>query len=126
TRNLAIILSALGAVFAVFLGGMLLRISGEKAASDERMQLMSESNPIAMSFMDKNFNVIDCNKTTLEMFGLSSKQEYFEKFYTLSPERQPDGALSIEKSHLVIEEALATGFCRFEWEHQKPDGEPIS
>jgi len=125
-KNLAIILSVLGAIFAVFLGGMLLRISADKAASDERIQLMSDSNPIAMSFLDKDLNVIDCNKTTLELFGLSSKSEYFEKFDLLSPEFQPDGSTSMEKSRLVIKKALETGFNRFEWIHQKPDGEPIS
>jgi len=126
TKNLAIILSALGAVFAALLGGMLLRISADKASSDERMQLMSDSNPIAMSFLDKDLNVIDCNQTTLEMFGLSSKSEYFEKFNSLSPEHQPDGSTSMEKSRLVTQEALKTGFHRFEWVHQKPDGEPIA
>jgi len=126
TKNLAIILSALGAIFAVFLGGMLLKISADKAASDERMQLMSDSNPIAMSFLDKNFNIIDCNNTTLDMFGLSSKKEYFEMFYTLSPEHQPDGSVSRIKSNKMLIEALEKGFLRFEWLHQKPDGEPIS
>jgi len=126
TRNLAIILSALGAIFAALLGGMLLQISADKAASDERIQLMSDSNPIAMSFLDKDLNVIDCNKTTLEMFGFSSKSEYFEKFETLSPERQPDGSNSMEKSRLAVQEALKTGFNRFEWTHQKQDGEPIA
>jgi len=126
TKNLALILSALGAIFAAFLGGMLLRISAEKAASDERMQLMSDSNPIAMSFWDKNINIVDCNQTALEMFGLSSKKEYFEKFYSFSPEYQPNGLVSKDKSRELIKEALATGFQRFEWAHQKPDGEPIS
>jgi signal transduction histidine kinase/CheY-like chemotaxis protein/HPt (histidine-containing phosphotransfer) domain-containing protein len=126
TKNLAMILSALGAIFAAFLGGMLLRISSERAASDERVQLMSDSNPIATSFLDKNFKVIDCNKTTLDMFGLTSKREYFEQFYALSPERQPDGSVSKEKSFKLIIEALEKGFLRFEWVHQKPDGEPIS
>jgi signal transduction histidine kinase/CheY-like chemotaxis protein len=126
TKNLAIMLSVLGVIFAVFLGWMLLRISAEKAASDERMQLMSDSNPIAMSFLNKDLKVIDCNQTTLEMFGLSSKNEYFEIFDTLSPERQPDGMVSMEKRRLVTQVALDTGFNRFEWVHQKPDGEPIS
>jgi signal transduction histidine kinase/DNA-binding response OmpR family regulator len=126
TKNLAIILSVLGAIFAASLGGMLLRISAGKAASDERMQLMSDSNPISMSFLDKNFKIIDCNKTTLEMFGLSSKREYFDQFDALSPERQPDDSFSKEKSSKMIIEALEKGFNRFEWVHQKLDGEPIS
>jgi len=125
TINLAIILSVLGAIFAVLLGSMLLRISAEKAASDERIQLMSDSNPIAMSFLDKDLNVIDCNQTTLDMFGITSKSEYFEKFESLSPRFQPDGSTSTEKSRLMIQEALKTGFNRFEWVHEKPDGEPI-
>jgi PAS domain S-box-containing protein len=126
TVYLALMLSVLGAIFAVFLGGMLLRISAEKVNLDERMHLMFDSTPIAMSFWDKNYNVIDCNKNALDLFGLSSKKEYLEKFYALSPERQPDGLYSREKSYMALEEALQKGFSRLEWMHQKLDGEQIA
>jgi signal transduction histidine kinase/CheY-like chemotaxis protein/HPt (histidine-containing phosphotransfer) domain-containing protein len=125
TKHLAIILSVLGVIFAVLLGWMLLTISSGKAASDERIQLMSDNNPIGMSFWDGNLHIIDCNKTILEMFGLSSKKEYFEMFDLLSPERQPDGSISKIKGFEFLRETLETGFTRFEWLHQKPDGEPI-
>jgi len=125
TKHLAIILSVLGIIFAVLLGWMLLTISAGKAASDERIQLMSDSNPIAMSFWDGNLHVIDCNKTTLEMFGLSSKKDFFEMFDILSPERQPDGSDSKIKGYELLREAMETGFLRFEWVHKKPDGELI-
>ncbi len=125
TKHLAVILSAFGVVFAVLLGWMLLTISAGKAASDERIQLMSDSNPIGMSFWDGNLHIIDCNNTTLEMFGLSSKNEYFQMFDELSPGRQPDGSISNIKCYELLREAMETGFLRFEWVHQKPDGEPI-
>ncbi|MDR0301893.1 MAG: response regulator [Treponema sp.] len=124
-RTLAISLSVLGAVFAGLLGGMLMRISSEKANSDERMHLMFDSTPIAMTFLDKNFNVIDCNKINLDMFGLESKKEYFENFYALSPEYQPDGSVSRDRLREINKETLEKGFFHFEWIHQKLDGEQI-
>jgi len=125
TRNLAVFLTVLGAVFAFLLALMLMRISREKTISDERMQIMFDSTPLCTNFLDKNFNVIDCNKNAMEMFGLSRKQDYIEKFPDLSPEYQPDGSLSQEKGNKMIIKSLEEGHCTFEWQHQKLNGEQI-
>ncbi|MDR2597128.1 MAG: response regulator [Treponema sp.] len=123
--NLALILSVLGILFASLLIWILMRIFREKAKSDERMQLIFDSTPYGASFWDRNFNIIDCNKNAVDMLGLSSKKEYLEKFFSLCPEFQPDGKLSREKGFELIQKALKAGYCRFEWIHQKLDGEPI-
>jgi len=125
TRNLALILTALGVLFAALLVWFLFRISAEMARADERMQIMFNATPLSANFWDKNFNSIDCNNAAVDLFGLSSKQEYNKRFFELSPEYQPDGKLSSEKGLSYIKKTLDEGFCRFEWVHQKPDGEPI-
>jgi PAS domain S-box-containing protein len=125
TVNLTFILSVLGTIFAVLLIWILLRISREKAGSDERMLLILESNPLGASFCNKNHKIIDCNQNTVDMFGASSKKEYIEKFHIFSPEYQPDGKLSREKVSEVIQKAFKEGYYRFEWMHQKYDGEPV-
>jgi PAS domain S-box-containing protein len=123
--NLTFILSVLGIIFAVLLIWILLSISREKTRSDERMRLIFETNPLGASFWDKDCNIIDCNRNSIDMLGLSGKKEYIEKFYNSSPEYQPDGKLTREKVFEVLQRTLNEGFCRTEWMHRKPDGEPV-
>jgi len=125
TVNLIFILSVLGIIFASLLIWILMRIFREKAKSDERVQLIFDSTPFGASFWDKNFNIIDCNQNAVDMLDLSSKKEYIERFHDLCPERQPDGSPSREKGFGLIHKTIEEGYCRFEWMHQKLNGELI-
>jgi PAS domain S-box-containing protein len=125
TVNLTFILSILGIIFAVLLIWILLRISREKAGSEERVQLIFEATPLGANFWNKDLKIIDCNQNAINMLGLSSKKEYIEKFFDLCPEYQPDGKLTREKVFEVMQKALKEGYCRLEWMHQKLDGEPL-
>ncbi|MCL2806119.1 MAG: ATP-binding protein [Treponema sp.] len=93
--------------------------------ADERMQIMIDTAPFCAIFWDKNLNLIDCNQEAVKMFGLSDKQEYMEKYDELSPQRQSDGSLSGEKGLALVGKALDEGYCKFEWMHQKLNGELI-
>jgi len=115
----------LGILLAVLPITLLKRISAERNEADERMQVMFDTTPICANFWDKNFNNIDCNLEAVKLFGLSSKKEYNERFFELSPEYQPDGSLSRDKAIELIKKGFEEGFCRFEWMHQKLNGEPI-
>jgi len=125
TVDLVFILSVLGIIFASLLIWLLMRIFSEKAKSDERVQLIFDSTPFGASFWDKDFNIIDCNQNAVDMLGLSSKKEYIEKFHDLCPKRQPDGRPSREKGFELIHKTIEEGYNRFEWMHQKLDGELI-
>ncbi len=93
--------------------------------ADERSQIMLDATPLCANFWDKDFNNIDCNEEAKKLFDLNSKQEYLDRFYELSPEYQPDGELSSVKSAAYIKRAFEGGYCRFDWMHQKLNGEPI-
>ncbi len=95
------------------------------ADADERTRIMLDAMPIGCAFWDESHGCVDCNQAAVELFGLSSKQEYLERFFDLSPKYQPSGRLSADMAYEVIARAFATGFQRFEWLHQKLDGEPI-
>lgn len=97
----------------------------EAHEAEERVRIMLDSTPMCCNFWDENQNNIDCNQEAVNLFGLSSKQEYLDRFFELSPEHQPDGRLSREKAGEKIREAFATGWARFEWLHQKLNGDPI-
>ena len=93
--------------------------------ADERTQLMLDATPLCVNFLDKDYNNIACNEEAVRLFGLNNKQEYLDKFYELSPERQPCGRPSKEMAVEFIKKAFEEGYCRVEWMHQKLNGEQI-
>ena len=93
--------------------------------ADERAQIMLDATPVCANFWDKNHNNIDCNLEAVKLFGLKNKQEYLNRFFELSPEFQPCGRRSSEMAVEKVNKAFQDGYCRFEWMHQKINGEPI-
>lgn len=63
------------------------------------------------------------NLAALRLFGVDSVKEFSSLSPgELSPERQPDGELSIEKARRMLEKALEDGSNFFEWTHKKYKG----
>ncbi len=93
--------------------------------AEERTQIMLDSTPLCANFWNHEFQNIDCNLAAAKLFDLKDKKEYLERFFELSPEYQPDGKLSSESALEKITTAFEDGYCKFEWLHQKLNGEPI-
>jgi len=91
----------------------------------ERLRSIFDAMPLGCCISDENFNVVDCNNATVQLFGLKSKQEYIDRFHDLSPEYQPCGELSITKIKRMIDLTFKEGRTLFEWMHQTLDGVPI-
>ena len=91
--------------------------------AEERTKMMLDATPLACSFWDSDCNVIDCNQAAVTLFGLSGKQEYFDRFYTMSPPTQPGGHPSAAFALERIRKAFETGYERFEWLHINASGE---
>ena len=70
--------------------------------------------------------ILDCNESNLKMFKVKDKDCFIESFFEFSPEYQPDGTLSSEKSAMYLEKIFAEGKCVFEWEHIASDGTRMS
>jgi len=92
---------------------------------EERMKLMLDTSPLGCSFWDDTHAAVDCNAELLRIFNLPDKQTLIDNFFTLSPERQPDGQLSVVKARRNLQKAFDTGYQMFEWVHQTLDGELI-
>ena len=104
---------------------MFLRMTAKKQA-DENMRLLLDSLPICCQLYDRKLKVIDCNNAGVELFGFLDKQEFKENFVRLcSPEYQPDEQRSDEKAGVLFNKAIDEGYCRFEWMHQRLNGEFI-
>ncbi len=93
--------------------------------AEERAQVMLDTTPLCANFWDQNFENIDCNLAAVKLFDLKNKQEYLDRFFELSPEFQPNGRSSAESALENITTAFSEGICKFEWMHQKLNGEPI-
>jgi len=93
--------------------------------ADERTKIMLDAAPFCVIFWDKDLKLIDCNQEAVKMFDMIDKQDFFDNFYNLSPEYQPDGLLSKDKGIELVGDALRDGYSRFEWTHQKMNGEQM-
>jgi diguanylate cyclase (GGDEF)-like protein/PAS domain S-box-containing protein len=76
------------------------------------------SDPILLL---KNSRIIDCNTATIKLLGYDSKTKIIGKnVWELSPEKQPDGMCSKQKS--LDMKKIIRGNKKFEWWHQRADG----
>ncbi len=64
----------------------------------------------------------DCNQKTLDMFGCSREQIIGQPPHIYSPEFQPDGSPSLQKSLEKINNAFGGKTEFFEWKHKRLDG----
>jgi len=93
--------------------------------AEERTRIMLDATPMCCVLFDNDNHCIDCNEETVRLFGLSGKQEYIDRLDDLSPEFQPGGGRSGDMILEQLKIAFEKGYMRFEWMHQKLDGEPI-
>ncbi|NER51237.1 MAG: PAS domain S-box protein, partial [Symploca sp. SIO1A3] len=97
--------------------------TAQLAASEERLKTLFNQAADAIFLLGEQ-GFIDCNRAALHLLRFSNKKELFAlEPNQISPERQPDGQLSAVKAQSMIQEALQRSSFRFEWVHQRSDGE---
>ena len=119
SRSDAETVHAIGALLASVIAGQRL------SKAEERNRLMVNAAPLCCFFWDENGNLTDCNKETLSMFEVSSREEFIELFDKLSPEYQPDGRHSMTAVRETIKKTFVSGNARIEWMHKTLSGELI-
>jgi signal transduction histidine kinase/DNA-binding response OmpR family regulator len=123
--KIAYILIVLALIFAAGLSAILLRIVLAKKKAEEQTQVLLDALPLCANLWNSNLKIIDCNQESVNLFKVSDKKEYIDKFFELSPEYQPDGRLSMEKAYEYIRKTFDEGYQKFEWLHRKLSGELI-
>ncbi len=93
--------------------------------SYERMQLLLKHLPIGVDLWDQNFRLYDCNEASLQLFGVSDKQEYIDNFMSFTPELQPCGNRSADLIPQHLQHVFDKGHHTFEWQHINKAGEKI-
>src|SRR5262245_35018562 len=102
--------------------------SDASLANESMFQQMFERNADAIFLFDPGKEVfVDCNQAAVEMMRATSKQQLLMMHPAdLSPEFQPDGRSSREKTPEEIHRALSKGSHRFEWRARRIDGTEFS
>ena len=100
-------------------------IMAKMREADECTQVLFDATPLSCFMFDKNYKILESNQEIARLFGLSDKSEFINKIYDFFPEYQPSGDVSSECLKKYIDDAFEEGYCRFEWMHQKLDGEQI-
>ncbi|MGA7709333.1 MAG: EAL domain-containing protein [Acidobacteriaceae bacterium] len=91
--------------------------------SETKYRVLFEDSADAYWLMDgTTFVFIDCNAAALKMFGFSSKAQFAHPA-DISPTNQPDGRSSRTVAEQKIAGALRNGKERFDWLHQRKNGE---
>ncbi|MBX2863024.1 MAG: PAS domain S-box protein, partial [Leptolyngbyaceae cyanobacterium MAG.088] len=97
--------------------------TAQLAASEQRLQTLFNEAADAV-FLKSEETIIDCNQAAVDLLRYTSKEELLTlRTDQISPERQPDGQLSRVKAKAMSQEALQRCSLRFEWVHQRADGE---
>ncbi len=91
--------------------------------SEEKFRLLFEAAPDPILLMDDSCRFIDCNSAAVRMFGVVSRGNILHRSPAyFSPEYQPDGMQSTEKSEKVMRQAFVEGSVLTEWVFRHRDG----
>jgi len=100
-----------------------LRMEDALRASEEKYRTFFENSCDPILIME-NGQFVDCNESALTILGCEQKADIIGKRpQDISPEVQPDGSNSDEKTQELIRSTIAQGSLRSEWVHQRQNGE---
>ena len=95
------------------------------ARSEERFRRTFQHSAQATAVI-RNGRFAEANAAALALLGYSENQSFVGLSpEDISPERQPDGELSVEKAARLTRAVLRNGSLKFDWEHLRADGTPI-
>lgn len=90
------------------------------------IRTLFDNAPFSCYIRDSWGNIQDCNAETLRIFGLDSKEEFYDRYPTLSPPMQADGQPTSERFTTLVNTAFETGYEVFQWIYLRGDGQPFA
>ena len=126
----ALLFLAVGVFVAIIVSGIVIKpfitIQHQAAqiqAEHERSTLLLDAMPLSCRLWSRDYKIFECNDEAVKLFGMQNKQEYMAKHFELSPEFQPDGQRSYEKTRKTLDRVFnEENEIVLEWMHQLPDG----
>ena len=83
--------------------------------TNELANTLLETAPLYIEIWDDQLNLVDCNNQFLELIGLSSKAEFFERYSEFSLKHQSCGTPSKEKLNQLLNQTLQGYRVKSEW-----------
>ncbi len=83
--------------------------------SVEQLMIMLDNIPLCITLLTEKCESVYCNAYTANLYKLSSKQQFFDDFYQLTPANQPNGKDSQQAFCEYILAALEKGEVHFSW-----------
>ncbi|MCL2216356.1 MAG: ATP-binding protein [Defluviitaleaceae bacterium] len=90
----------------------------------ERTRLMLDVAPLLIQYWNNEYACVDCNQTSLDFYGFSTKEEYFDKLKDALPTYQEDGTPSWYKWNTFLKKVFDTGFGHTNFLENNRNGEP--
>ena len=98
----------------------------ERRAAEEKFRIIFEQSSDAHLLFTKD-TIIDCNVAAIRMLGFESKEALLAvPVHTLSPERQPDGSVSVERAAEVRRMLKERGRHTWEWNLRRKGGDEMT
>jgi len=128
-QQFAVIMAVFAALLIVILAVAIFfvsRLVKKEREAHELTQTIIDTAPFVINLWDDSRNLLSTSQYAVDLFGVSSKDEYIEKFYEFSMPYQPCGTPSGDLIPGMLTKAYEEGFTKFEWMHRALDGKPLS
>jgi PAS domain S-box-containing protein len=100
-----------------------LELQQELSVSQSKYEALFESSYDGIFLLYNNV-IVDCNDTTIQLFGYPKNELLGKKLEDISPEKQPDGQNSAVKANNILDGTFSTGVSQsFEWKNQHRNGQ---
>ena len=123
---MAVLIPVIMAMFACAIFLILRLVKKMKSNSfGEGMHLIMESVPMASALLSKNLKLVYCNEEAPKLYDFGSRQEYYDNFFAVMPEVQPDGRRTQDGITEHVEKAFTNGKEIFDWWNKTPKGSMV-
>ncbi len=92
---------------------------------DKNIRSIVEASPLAVCLWNAEHALIDCNQSFMDLFGISTKEEYALSQHSFYPQNQQNGQSSSEHSSKLLHDAFALGKSDADWLWCNTQGETI-
>ncbi len=102
-----------------------LALEQEAREAHDQLQIIWDNAPIICRLRDDQYNIIDCNKEALRVYGVDTKEEFIKDHETFYTDYQNEGAtkdVMISKFKQAVE---SNERVTFEWNTKTKNGEEI-
>ncbi|MGF6375334.1 signal transduction histidine kinase/CheY-like chemotaxis protein/HPt (histidine-containing phosphotransfer) domain-containing protein [Clostridiales Family XIII bacterium PM5-7] len=115
-------------MYTRLLNDAIIRSGAQRTIEESMARLVGMINAMPMTsvFYDADCHPVFCNEHATVFAGVSSQEEYLERYHELMPEVQPNGRNSREWSAELILDTFKTGKMQtMEWVHRNVNGKEI-